>query len=48
MEGAIDAMSSGEVEEQWAREHHSLWLDEISSEDRPSDSAPSASEPTVE
>jgi formate dehydrogenase subunit gamma len=48
MEGAIDAMSSGEVEEQWAREHHSLWLDEISSEDRPSDSAPSASEPTLE
>ena len=29
MEGAFDAMGSGEVEEQWAREHHSLWLDEI-------------------
>ena len=29
MEGAYDAMGSGEVEEQWAREHHSLWLDEI-------------------
>jgi len=29
MEGAFDAMGSGEVEEQWAREHHGLWLDEL-------------------
>lgn len=29
MEGAFDAMSTGKVEEQWAREHHSLWLDEV-------------------
>ena len=29
MEGAFDAMASGEVEEQWAREHHSLWLEEV-------------------
>lgn len=29
MEGAFDAMGTGEVEEQWAREHHGLWLDEI-------------------
>jgi formate dehydrogenase subunit gamma len=29
MEGAYDAMGSGEVEEQWAKEHHSLWFDEI-------------------
>jgi formate dehydrogenase subunit gamma len=29
MEGAYDAMGSGEVEEQWAREHHGLWLDEV-------------------
>jgi len=29
MEGAYDAMGSGEVEEQWAREHHSLWVDEL-------------------
>ncbi len=32
MEGAIDAMVSGEVEEQWAREHHGLWVDEINAE----------------
>lgn len=29
MEGAFDAMGSGEVEEQWAREHHSLWVEEM-------------------
>lgn len=26
MEGAFDAMGSGEVDENWAKEHHSLWL----------------------
>lgn len=29
MEGAFDAMGSGEVEEQWAREHHGLWLEDL-------------------
>ena len=29
MEGAYDAMATGEVEEQWAREHHVLWLNEV-------------------
>ncbi len=29
MEGAYDAMGSGEVDEAWAHQHHSLWLDEI-------------------
>ncbi|WP_306153058.1 formate dehydrogenase subunit gamma [Roseovarius sp. MMSF_3281] len=33
MEGAFDAMGSGEVEEQWAREHHSLWLEELQEKD---------------
>ena len=28
MEGAFDAMGSGEVDLNWAREHHSLWLEE--------------------
>ena len=36
MEGAFDAMGSGEVEEQWAREHHSLWLDELEEKDEAS------------
>ncbi len=29
MEGAYDAMGSGEVDEQWAREHHSLWVEDV-------------------
>lgn len=35
MEGAFDAMGSGQVDEQWAREHHSLWVDELKSGGRP-------------
>ena len=29
MEGAYDAMGSGQVDETWAHQHHSLWLDEV-------------------
>jgi len=29
MQGAIDAMWSGRVDRNWAREHHSLWLREL-------------------
>ncbi len=29
MEGAFDAMDSGDVEEQWAHEHHSIWMEEV-------------------
>src|SRR3546814_18207936 len=29
MEGAFDAMSSGEVDLNWAQEHHALWVDEL-------------------
>jgi formate dehydrogenase subunit gamma len=29
MEGAYDAMGSGQVDENWAREHHNLWAAEI-------------------
>ena len=29
MEGAFDAMGSGEVDEQWAREHHGLWYEDV-------------------
>ena len=42
MEGAFDAMGSGEVEEQWAREHHSLWLDEVKAREA---EAPKAAHP---
>lgn len=29
MEGAFDAMASGEVDLNWAKEHHSLWVEEV-------------------
>lgn len=29
MEGAYDAMGSGEVDEAWAEQHHSIWLEEV-------------------
>jgi formate dehydrogenase subunit gamma len=31
MEGAYDAMGSGYVDENWARQHHSLWMEEMDS-----------------
>ncbi|MEP5762532.1 MAG: formate dehydrogenase subunit gamma [Litoreibacter sp.] len=40
MEGAFDAMGTGEVEEQWAREHHSLWVEEVSTHSPSKASAP--------
>ena len=41
MEGAIDAMTSGDVDVNWAREHHSLWLQEIEGPtNRPRQTAP--------
>ncbi len=32
MEGAFDAMGTGRVDENWAREHHNLWIAEIKGE----------------
>jgi formate dehydrogenase subunit gamma len=29
MEGAFDAMGSGEVDSNWAREHHNLWVEDL-------------------
>jgi formate dehydrogenase subunit gamma len=29
MEGAFDAMGTGDVDLNWAKEHHSLWVDEV-------------------
>ncbi|UCH74729.1 MAG: formate dehydrogenase subunit gamma [Rhodospirillales bacterium] len=37
MEGAFDAMGSGMVDENWAREHHGLWVAEMKGEASPSD-----------
>lgn len=32
MEGAFDAMGSGQVDANWAREHHSLWVEKLEQE----------------
>ena len=37
MEGAWDAMGSGLVDENWAREHHGLWVAEVKGEAPPPD-----------
>jgi len=36
MEGAFDAMGTGMVDENWAREHHGLWVAEMKGEAPPS------------
>lgn len=40
MEGAFEAMGSGTVDVNWAREHHSLWLEEQSGRTGPTDAQP--------
>ena len=45
MEGAYDAMGSGEVDEAWAKQHHSLWLEEIQQEQKPQRAASSETSP---
>ena len=43
MEGAFDAMGTGEVDLNWAKEHHSLWVEEEQAKaDAPPDSTPRA------
>ena len=29
MEGAYDAMGNGQVDLEWARQHHDLWVEEV-------------------
>src|SRR5262249_20071616 len=40
MEGAFEAMWTGEVDLNWAKEHHDLWLQEEFAKDRSSRFAP--------
>jgi len=40
MEGAFDAMSTGEVDENWAKQHHSLWVEEAEKGGASADSQP--------
>ena len=32
MEGAYDAMGSGQVDVNWAKQHHDIWEDEVSNQ----------------
>jgi len=43
MEGGFEAMGSGKVDYNWAKEHHSLWVEELESErpEKPQQPAPS-------
>jgi formate dehydrogenase subunit gamma len=34
MEGAYDAMGDGEVDENWAEQHHSIWLEKVRENER--------------
>ncbi len=40
MEGAFDAMGSGQVDLNWAKEHHSLWVEEMQSKQSSGQHAP--------
>lgn len=44
MEGAYDAMGSGQVEKQWAKEHHSLWYLEVEAKRESEDAPPKPAE----
>ena len=38
MEGAFEAMGTGEVDVNWARQHHSLWLEQEQARTGPNES----------
>lgn len=40
MEGAFDAMGTGQVDENWARDHHSVWVAELKGEPIPDPDEP--------
>jgi formate dehydrogenase subunit gamma len=48
MEGAFEAMGSGTVDINWAREHHSLWLEEQNARAGADDARPRATEAPAE
>ena len=43
MEGAFEAMWTGDVDYNWAKEHHDLWLEGLLAKDRPLSAGPSTS-----
>jgi len=44
MEGAFEAMGSGTVDLNWAKEHHAFWLEEMGTRDK---AAPSGAQPSA-
>lgn len=46
MEGAFDAMGSGEVDLNWAKEHHSIWVEEVQGKADPEGSSSKGSKGT--
>lgn len=47
MEGAFGAMSTGRVDESWAKQHHSAWLEEVREKERKEGSAAPAHAPAA-
>lgn len=45
MEGSFDAMAKGEVDENWAKEHHSLWVEEMEAKRTKTPNASAAATP---
>jgi formate dehydrogenase subunit gamma len=48
MEGAFEAMGLGTVDLNWAKEHHSLWLEDMNAQKRTVPSGPPRSAPAGE
>jgi formate dehydrogenase subunit gamma len=48
MEGAFEAMWTGEVDFNWAKEHHNLWLEEELAKGESADHAPRLSSSPAE
>jgi formate dehydrogenase subunit gamma len=47
MEGAYQAMRRGYVDEEWAREHHALWYEDVKAGRRPERIAPAGAQPAT-
>ncbi|HSS28375.1 MAG TPA: formate dehydrogenase subunit gamma [Usitatibacter sp.] len=47
MEGAYQAMRRGHVDEEWAREHHLLWYEDVKAGRRPERIAPAGAQPAT-
>jgi formate dehydrogenase subunit gamma len=47
MEGAYQAMRTGQVDETWAKEHHEIWYNEVKDGKRPEKIAGGAAQPAT-